>query len=129
MGVYVCGNKKLQLVFKQVLFRIRGRHIDNKDFNFSTIVQDTKPTFQQIGRSLTAFTPSKDSPILIRSPRGGSDMTSEDLARMKIRSPAGSPVLGSGRCMTLPIAGKEARRTQRRNNRLAVPARTELLPD
>ena len=44
--------------------------------------------------------------------------------------PAGSPILNLNRprCVTMPIAGRETRRSQVKCRRLAVPIRTELLP-
>ena len=112
--VYVCGNKKLQLVLKNLIYKIRGVQPVNQDFNFSTIVHDTKPTFQQIGRSLTAFR-SKASPDIGSAARR---VVSEVISD---KSPVGSPNLGAVRCVTMPVAGKETKRSRRKKLRLAVP--------
>ena len=117
--VYVCGNKKLQLVLKHLIYKIRGVQHVNQDFNFSTIVHDTKPTFQQIGRSLTAFR-SKASPDIGSAARR---VVSEVIAD---KSPVGSPNLGAVRCVTMPVAGKETKRSRRKKLRLAVPDKTTV---
>ncbi|KAL5268470.1 hypothetical protein ACHWQZ_G002365 [Mnemiopsis leidyi] len=112
--VYVCGNKKLQLVLKNLIYKIRGIQPVNQDFNFSTIVHDTKPTFQQIGRSLTAFR-SRPSPEIGSAARR---VVSEVIAE---KSPVGSPTLGAIRCVTMPVVGRETKRSRRKILRLAIP--------
>lgn len=120
--VYVCGNKKLQLVFKQVLYRLRGIHIDNKDINFSTIV-DTKPTFL---RSTTNALNLRASPRPSPVPSRPSVIAEVPGSRITPRTstvqaqPLVKPVT--------PVSGKEARRAKRRCSKWKTPGKVQLSP-
>ncbi|XP_063683636.1 melanopsin-A-like isoform X2 [Bolinopsis microptera] len=125
--VYVCGNKKLQLVLQQVIFRIRGLQIE-KDFGQSTVILDTKPTFHQIESRMTVMN-TRSNAKACKLPRATSEFSS--VGRIKSTASVGSPSMGRVRCSTtnLPVAGKETRRVKRKctNRTVIVPVGEECV--
>ena len=120
--VYVCGNKKLQLVLQQIIYRIRGLHVE-KDFGQSTVILDTNRTFHQIESRITVMN-TRSNANACKLPRSTSEAST-----VGRKSTVGSPTLA--RCMTanLPVPGKETRRVKRKctNRTVFVPIGEECV--
>ena len=120
--VYVCGNKKLQLVLQQIIYRIRGLHVE-KDFGQSTVILDTNRTFHQIESRITVMN-TRSNANACKLPRSTSEASS-----VGRKSTVGSPTLARCSTANLPVAGKETRRVKRKctNRTVFVPIGEECV--